>query len=73
MLYLPLQMSEEGREPEGQEQKSHDISSASEDRNKLTYLVTDAPPWYLCIFLAIQVGVAKHPSHFWMHPNACHV
>ncbi|TNM95140.1 hypothetical protein fugu_017899 [Takifugu bimaculatus] len=47
-------MSEEGREPEGQEQKSHDISSASEDRNQLTYLVTDAPPWYLCIFLAIQ-------------------
>ncbi|XP_056873141.1 solute carrier family 23 member 1-like isoform X2 [Takifugu flavidus] len=47
-------MSEEGREPEGKEQKSHDISSASEDRNQLTYLVTDAPPWYLCIFLAIQ-------------------
>ncbi|CAG01488.1 unnamed protein product [Tetraodon nigroviridis] len=36
------------------EQKSHDLSSPPEGRNKLTYLVTDAPPWYLCIFLAIQ-------------------
>lgn len=30
---------------------------AEEDRNKPTYCVTDVPPWYLCIFLAIQVGV----------------
>ncbi|XP_041832678.1 solute carrier family 23 member 1-like [Melanotaenia boesemani] len=27
---------------------------AEEDRNKPTYCVTDVPPWYLCIFLAIQ-------------------
>ncbi|XP_069014875.1 solute carrier family 23 member 1-like [Embiotoca jacksoni] len=27
---------------------------AEEDNNKPTYCVTDVPPWYLCIFLAIQ-------------------
>lgn len=52
-----MTMAEKGIELEGREQKSRDLSSPSDDRNKLTYLVTDAPPWYLCIFLAIQVGV----------------
>lgn len=69
LFSLQLQISEEGRELEDQEQKSHDVSS-SEDRNKLAYLVTDVPPWYLCIFLAIQVGVAKHFLPFWMNPAA---
>lgn len=32
-------------------------SVAEEDRNKPTYCVTDVPPWYLCIFLALQVGL----------------
>ncbi|XP_047428964.1 solute carrier family 23 member 1-like isoform X1 [Mugil cephalus] len=27
---------------------------SDKDRNKPTYCVTDVPPWYLCIFLAIQ-------------------
>ncbi|XP_072217984.1 solute carrier family 23 member 1-like [Leuresthes tenuis] len=30
------------------------ICVAEKDRNKPTYCVTDIPPWYLCIFLAIQ-------------------
>lgn len=36
-----------------------DICMPEEDNNKPTYLVTDVPPWYLCIFLAIQVSVTK--------------
>lgn len=31
--------------------------TAQRDVNKPTYAVTDVPPWYLCIFLAFQVGV----------------
>ncbi|XP_068433603.1 solute carrier family 23 member 1-like [Clinocottus analis] len=27
---------------------------SEEDRNKPTYCVTDVPPWYLCMFLAMQ-------------------
>ncbi|KAK2856462.1 hypothetical protein Q5P01_005197 [Channa striata] len=27
---------------------------AEDDRNKAAYCVTDVPPWYLCVFLAIQ-------------------
>ncbi|XP_044185732.1 solute carrier family 23 member 1-like [Thunnus albacares] len=35
--------------------KTHGGScEVEEDRNKPTYCVTDVPPWYLCIFLAIQ-------------------
>ena len=44
--------------PKSMEGKTCDCSSTEEDdRNKPTYCVTDVPPWYLCIILAIQVGV----------------
>lgn len=60
LIYLQNTMAE----VESLEQKSHDLSSPSEDRNKLTYLVADAPPWYLCIFLAIQVDVEPPAVNF---------
>ncbi|KAM7395702.1 hypothetical protein PAMA_007124 [Pampus argenteus] len=35
-------------------EKADNACETEEDRNKPTYCVTDVPPWYLCIFLAIQ-------------------
>ncbi|XP_073506309.1 solute carrier family 23 member 1-like isoform X2 [Phyllobates terribilis] len=35
-------------------QEKTKISPSDDDRHKLAYMVTDVPPWYLCIFLGIQ-------------------
>lgn len=34
-----------------------DYRKSDKDRIRPTYSVTDVPPWYLCVFLAIQVSV----------------
>lgn len=47
----PLQMNEDIKD--GLKEKRE--KSSGEDKNKLSYCVTDTPPWYLCIVLSIQV------------------
>lgn len=47
-----MDFNDQQRKNEG---KTHGPSrETEEDRNKPTYCVTDVPPWYLCIFLAVQ-------------------
>lgn len=56
-LVLQIDVNDQQRENEGKTRRSS--CATEEDRNKPTYCVTDVPPWYLCIFLAIQVGVMR--------------
>ncbi|XP_049914395.1 solute carrier family 23 member 1-like isoform X1 [Epinephelus moara] len=51
-LAFDIDVNDQQRENEGKTRRSS--CATEEDRNKPTYCVTDVPPWYLCIFLAIQ-------------------
>lgn len=47
-----MDVSDQQRGKDGKEKEE-------KDTNKPTYCVTDVPPWYICTFLAIQVGVTR--------------
>lgn len=51
---MALQMDD--NDQRGAKETRGSSCETEEDGNKPTYCVTDVPPWYLCILLAIQVS-----------------
>ena len=47
----------------GQVDNSLNKAKAENRNSELSYGIDDSPPWYLCLFMALQVNKYKYKNH----------